>query len=151
MVPHLGSLLEHVQGLLDQANVVGRGRVDETRWLLAIDSFLEVTMKKNILHVELVKWPATGRDDTQDGPDDGWFDNWTEGLIIVNTSLLVVDADNPAGLVMGKNTVRVVLKCEDPFDCHNIGTRRSRNKMPCVIVDERLVLLNHCCTSVQVS
>jgi hypothetical protein len=113
LVPRSGSLLEPVQGLLEQVDVVGSGRVDETRRLLAVDSLLKVTMKKSIVHIELVKRPATGRGNTQDGPNGRRFDNRTEGLIVVDTNLLVVAADNPAGLVTGKSTIGVVLKRED--------------------------------------
>jgi hypothetical protein len=150
LVPRPGSLLEPVQGPLEQADVVGSGRVDETRRLLAVDSLLKVTMKESVLHIELVKRPTTGRGNTQDSSNGRRFDNRTEGLVVVDTSLLVVAANHPAGLVTGKSTIGVVLKREDPLARHNIGTRRSRDKTPCVVVDESLVL-SHCRTLVRVS
>jgi hypothetical protein len=86
LVPRSGSLLEPVQGLLEQADVVGSDRVDETRRLLAVDSLLKVTMKKSILHIELVKSPATGRGNTQEGLNGRRFDNRTEGLVVVESA-----------------------------------------------------------------
>jgi hypothetical protein len=151
LVPRPGSLLEPVQGLLEQADVVGSGRVDETRRLLAVDSLLKVTMKESVLHIELVKRPATRRGNTQDRLNGRRFDNRTEGLVVVDTSLLVVAVNHPAGLVTGKSTIGVVLKREDPLARPNIGTRRSRDKTPCVVVDESLVLLSHFRTLVRVS
>jgi hypothetical protein len=58
LVPRPRSLLESIQGLLEQADVIRSGSVDETRQLLAVDSLFKVAMKKGILHVQLVERPG---------------------------------------------------------------------------------------------
>jgi hypothetical protein len=131
--------------------VVRSSRVDETRRMLAVDSLLEVTMKKCILHVELVKRPATGHGSTQDSLNSRWFDNQIEGLVVIDASLLIVAADHLASLMTGRSTVGVVLEREDPLAQHNISTKRSRDETPCVVVDKSLVLLSHCRMPVCVS
>jgi hypothetical protein len=88
--------------------------------------------------------------ETQHSPDGRQFDNRAEGLIVVDTGLLVVVAGYPASLVTGKSTVEVVLMREDPLARHNIGTRRSRNETACPVVDERLVLVSRGRTPVRV-
>jgi hypothetical protein len=63
----------------------------------------------------MVKRPATGRSNTQDSPNSREFDNRTEGLVVIDASLLIVVADHPASLVTGKSTVGVVLERQDPL------------------------------------
>ena len=46
MTPITRSLLESIQGTLQQTNMIRGSWINETRWLLAVDCFLEVTMEK---------------------------------------------------------------------------------------------------------
>ena len=54
LVPSPGRLLESIQGLLQQADVVRGGRVNEARRLLAVDRLLKMPMEEGVLHVQLM-------------------------------------------------------------------------------------------------
>jgi hypothetical protein len=45
--------------------------------------------------------------------------------------------------VVGKHTTLVELVLEDPRACNHIGSRRPRDEVPCVVVDERSLLISH--------
>jgi hypothetical protein len=45
LVPSSRGLLQSVQGLLQEADVICSGGVDETWWLLAVDRLVEVAVK----------------------------------------------------------------------------------------------------------
>jgi len=143
LVPRPRGLLESIQGLLQQADMIWRSWVDKTRRLLAVDRLLQMAMKKSILHVELMDGPGARDGEAEDDPYRGWFDNWTEGLVVVDAVLLQEPANNPPGLVSSEGAIGVVLVLEDPLAGDDISMRRSRNKPPGVVVDERLVLVNH--------
>ena len=112
-------------------------RINKSRQLLAVDCLLQMTMKEGILHVELMDGEA------EDDPYRRRFDNQTESLVEVDAVLLREPANNPSGLVTSKGAVGVVLVLEDPLAGDDISARRSRNKPPGAVVDERLVLFNH--------
>jgi len=103
-----------------------------------------MAMKKIILHVELMDGPGVRDGEAEDDPYHGRFDNRTECLVVVDAVLLREPANNPPDLVSSEGAVGVVLVLEDPLVGDDISARRSRNKLPGAIVDERLVLVNHC-------
>jgi hypothetical protein len=57
LVPHVGSLLHAVEGLLQQTYMIRCKWVDEARWLLAVDGLLKTVMVKGILDIKLVDQP----------------------------------------------------------------------------------------------
>ena len=63
MVPSPWSLLEAVQGALQETDIVRVSRVDEAGRLLTVDGLLQVAVKKHILHVKLMNGPAAGGGD----------------------------------------------------------------------------------------
>ena len=75
------------------------GGVDKARWLLAVDNLLQVTVKKCVLHIELMDQPGVRGGDAEDDTYRRQFDNWTEGLVVVDAVLLGEAADHPAGFV----------------------------------------------------
>lgn len=78
MTPSTRSLLENIQGTLQQTNMIRGCWMNETRWLLAVDSFLEVTMEKSILDIQLMNGPIARSGDAEDSLDGGWFHHQTE-------------------------------------------------------------------------
>jgi hypothetical protein len=48
--------------------MIRSNRVEEAWWLLAVDGLLKMTVKKGILHAQLVKRPCTGGGKTQHSP-----------------------------------------------------------------------------------
>jgi hypothetical protein len=70
-------LFEVVEGL-ELANHVGVSRVDKPNGLSAVDCLCQGVVEKGVLHVELVYRPVPGQSESQDSPDGGRFDHWTE-------------------------------------------------------------------------
>ena len=112
-------------------------RIFKINGLSAVHSLRQSPMEKSILHVELMEGEA------EDDPYRRRFDNQTESLVEVDAVLLREPANNPSGLVTSKGAVGVVLVLEDPLAGDDISARRSRNKPPGAVVDERPVLVNH--------
>jgi len=102
-------------------------RVDEAWRLLTVDGLLKMTMKKGVLHVELVDRPRARGSNAENNPDGGRFNNWTEGLIVVDAVLLRETPDNPASLVPSKRTISIILVLENPLASDDVGARWTRN------------------------
>jgi hypothetical protein len=138
-----GACLQSVQGLLQVANMVGASKVDEARRLLAVDRLVKVSVKKSVLHVQLVNGPGTGSGDVEDCPDGRRFDHRAESPVVVDAVLLGEAANDLACLVPSKSTVGVVLMLEDPLPGDDVGSRRAWNKPPSTVVEEGLELVSH--------
>jgi hypothetical protein len=136
-------LLEAVEGALKKTNGIGARRVDEAGGLLTIDGLVQVTVKKGILHVQLVDRPLTRSSDAEDDPNRCRLDDGAERLVIVDAVSLGEAADDPASLMTSQRAVGVELMPEDLFAGDDIGARRPGDEAPCVVVDESLVLLSH--------
>jgi hypothetical protein len=117
-------------------------RVDKARRLLAIDSLVKVSMKKCVLHIQLVNGLGSGGDDDEDDSNHLWLDDATKGLIVFDVVALVEATDHPACFVSGKSTISTTL-FEDPLAYHNVSPKGARDEVPCVIFDKSLKLLSH--------
>ena len=102
LVPCPRCLLQSIQGLLEETDVIWSGGVDEARRLLAVDSLSEMAMEKCVLHVQLVDRPDARSGDAEGGPYRHWFDNRTEGLVVVDAVALGEASDHLARLVPGE-------------------------------------------------
>jgi hypothetical protein len=143
LVPRRGRLLESVQGLLQETDVVGSHRVNETERLLAVDGFVQMAVKEGVLHVQLMYRPGARGGDGEDDSDGGRFDNRAERLIVVDTVPLREAMNNPSGFMTSQRAVSIILVLEDPLAGDDVGMRRSRNKTPGAIVHKRLVFFGH--------
>jgi hypothetical protein len=52
-------LLQAVERLVEQADVLGLSRIDEARWLLAVDHLVKIAMQESVLNAELLNRPST--------------------------------------------------------------------------------------------
>ena len=143
LVPRPRGLLEAVKGALKKTDGVGTRQVDEAGGLLTVDRLVQVTVKKGILHVQLVDGPLTRSGDAEDDPNGGRLDDGAERLIVVDAVALGEAANDPASLVTSQGAIGVELVPEDPLACHHVGTWGPGNESPRVVVDESLVLLSH--------
>jgi hypothetical protein len=126
-VPSPGRLLKSVEGLLQETDVVGSRQVNEPGWLLTVNHLVQMTVKKRVLHVQLMDRPGTRDGDAEDDPNGGRFDDRAKSLIVVDTVTLREATNYPSGFMTSQRTVRVELVLEDPLAGDDIGTRRSRN------------------------
>jgi len=118
-------------------------RVVETGRMLIVDSLLQVTVKKHILHVKLMNGPATRGSNAEDDTDGGRFNNRAERLDVVDAMALSEATDHSMGLLMSESAVGVEFMLINPFARHNVGTRMSVYKSPIVVVDQGVVLIHH--------
>ena len=143
LVPRPRSLLEAVEGSLEETHMVVVSRVNKARRLLTVDGLLQVAVKKSVLHIQLVDQPATGSGDAEDDANRRRLDDRVEGLIVVDAVALSEAVNNPASLVTGKGTVGVEFMIINPLASHNVRARWSRDETLGVVVDEGLVLVRH--------
>jgi hypothetical protein len=110
-----------------------------------------MTMKKGILHVELVDRPRARCSNAENNVDGGRFNNWIEGLIIVDAVLLRETLDNLASLVSSKRTISIILVLENPLASDDVGTRWTRNQPSGVVINKSLKFLRHSSTPLRIS
>jgi hypothetical protein len=123
--------------------VIGGGRVEKARRLLTVDCLVEMAVEEGVLHVQLLDRPGARDGDVENSPDGGWFDDWTEHLVVVDVVPLREPSNDPPGLMASQGAVSTELVLEDSLAGDDVGTRRSRNNTPGAIVDKRLVLISH--------
>ena len=119
-------------------------RVDESRWLLAVNSLIQMTMKKGVLDIQLMNRPGTRRSNAENNPNRCWLNNWIESLFVVDAILLRKSSNNPQSFVTSKRAIRVILMLENPLAGDNVGTRRPWYESPSAIVNKCLVFIHHC-------
>ena len=115
LVPSPRSLLEAIEGLVEPTDMLRMIRVDEARWLLAVDHLVKITMEKGVLDVELVYRPCTRDGDAEDDADGGGLDDGAKCLVKVDARLLRKATNHPSSLVASKATIRCELMLEEPF------------------------------------
>ena len=123
--------------------MVGGRRVDKAGRLLAVDGFVQMAVKKSVLHIQLMYRPGARGGDAEDGPDGGRFDNRAERLVVVDAVPLREATNNPSSFMTSQRAINIILVLEDPLVGDDVGTRRSRNKTPGAIVHKRLVFFGH--------
>jgi hypothetical protein len=105
-------------------------RVDETRGLAAEDCLRERGVEEGIFDVELLNGLVTGDSSGEHRANSDRFDNWAEGLIVVDSGALSGTPKDPTGLVPIKGPVSTELVHEDPLTGDNVGALRLGNQLP---------------------
>lgn len=98
-------------------------------------------MEESVLDVKLVYRPGASGGNAEDGVDGGRLDDGAERLIVVDTVSLGVATNDPMGLVTSQCALGMELVLEYAFDGDDVGAGRTGHEMPCVVVDEGLVLI----------
>jgi hypothetical protein len=98
--PGTRGLFETIEGFVKSTYVSRSLGVNETGGLLAVDNFVEMTMKKGVFDIKLVDRPGVRESKREDDANGGgWFNDRTKSLIEVDSRLLRKPADHPAGLM----------------------------------------------------
>ena len=95
--------------------MIGLGGVNKPSRLDAVDCLIQGAMEKGILHIKLVNRPGARQSQSENHPDGGWLDNWTEGFIVVNAWPLCEPAEDLASFVAVKRTIGLELVAKDPL------------------------------------
>jgi hypothetical protein len=66
-----------------------------------------------------------------------------ESFIVVNAVLMRKTATNPASFIARETTVGVEFLTKNPLTRNDVSTRRSRNKLPGVILKKGRKLISH--------
>jgi hypothetical protein len=91
-------------------------QIDETRWLLAINCLIQMTMKKCILDIQLMNGLGTRGSNAENNLDRGRFNNWTECLVVVNVVPLRKSTNNPSSFVTSKRAIIMMFMLEYPLE-----------------------------------
>jgi len=108
-------------------------------------------LKKGILDVKLMNRPIPGVSYSENCTDSGWFDNGTEGFLVVNAGALSEAAKDPTSLLTVQRAISMKFMFENPFSGDHIGIGGPRNKIPSVVVHESGIFLFHGTTPVRIS
>jgi hypothetical protein len=100
-------------------------------------------VEESVRHVELVNRPVLGQGQSQNSPDGGRLDHWTEGLVVVDPRALGEAPEHIMGLVPLQGSVSMQFHLEDPFPGDHVGARRRRRQVPGVVSLKGLVLRFH--------
>jgi hypothetical protein len=126
--------------------MIGLGGVNKLSRLDAIHCLIQGAMEESILHIKLVNWLGARQSQSENHPDCGWLDNWSERFIIVNARLLCEAAKDPTSFVAVKRAIRLELVMKNPLASDEVDTRRARHQGPGVIVLQSVKLGLHSLT-----
>ena len=107
-------------------------------------------MQEGILDVQLMHGPPASESQREHCANGSWLHYWAGGLVVVDTGALSKAPENPACLVPLKSTVGPAFVSPDPLAGDDVGARRTRYQIPCLVAEERSVLLFHRAASVRV-
>jgi hypothetical protein len=85
--------------------------------------------------------PVLRKGKREDDTNSGGFHNRTERLIKINDRLLGKPTHHPMSFVTSERSIRVVFVAKDPFATDNVGAGRGRDKSPCIVCHESVILL----------
>jgi hypothetical protein len=100
-------------------------------------------MQECVLHIKLVDKSGMGDDQRKHHAKGGLLDHWAEGLIVVNTGPLGEAMKDPMSLVLLQGVIRVELVLKDPFAGDDVGTNKTRDKIPSVVGDQSIIFFMH--------
>jgi hypothetical protein len=98
-------------------------------------------VEKNVLHVELLKWPVTGNSNGEHRAHGGWFHNRAERLIVVHIRALSETPEDPTSLVAIEGAVGAKLVGENPLAGDDVRVTRPGNKFLGPVAHEGPVLI----------
>lgn len=103
-----------------------------------------MSMQERIGYIKLSNWPFRHSGKRKDNPNCGWFDDWTERLVIINSRLLHKPFSNQPSFVTLNISISFPFNPETPFIAHNICVWRAWNQLPCFILQKSINFTLHC-------
>jgi hypothetical protein len=126
--PSARSLLKAIKGATKVANHTLRDRIP--RWRAHVNILIQLTIKKNILHIKLRDGPLPNRSHNKKSANSGHMSNRSKNLIIITTLLLLKTTSNETSLIALKRTIRANLNLIDPLTSDRTNTWRTGHKIP---------------------
>lgn len=97
------------------------GRIKKTRWLLTINTFSKMGMKKSVFNIMLMDNPRLGGSQRENNRNGCWFDHETKSLIKISVGFFRKTTNYPTSLVTSKTTIGMKFMTKDTFTKDNIG------------------------------
>ncbi|CAL1367485.1 unnamed protein product [Linum trigynum] len=129
MILVAGSLTKTIDGLVKAADT-GVTRTGKALRNFHVNFFLEVTMKKCVVDIQLVKMPSASGSNSNDTANNDELGYWDESVMVINAFDLGEAFRNETSLVALNRPIRVELDLEDPFTLDNLFTRRKESESP---------------------
>lgn len=87
-----------MDGFVQFAHVIWMDRIYKSLGLFHVDLFIEHTMQEGVENIQLLKCPVEVSCKSQNQAYGSRFDNWTKGVMIVNTTQLIKPLGDEASL-----------------------------------------------------
>jgi hypothetical protein len=139
--PSSRSLLKAIKGVTKVTNHTLRNRIP--RWWTHVNLLMQLTIKKDILDINLRDGPLPNRSHDK-SVNSGHMSNMSKGLIIITTVLLLKTTGNKMSLIVLKRIVRASLNLIDPLTSDQMNTWGIGHKIPCASLLKSRNLLSYC-------
>jgi hypothetical protein len=126
-MPSTRSLLKAIESLNKATEMMRASWINKTRGLAHINLFLQDSMKKGILNIQLTKRSSTSNCKREQKTNSSWLDHRTERVLIIKTMSLLEAFSNQSSLVPFNGSVSMFFNLEDPPGINDIDTRFRRN------------------------
>jgi hypothetical protein len=103
-------------------------------------------MQKSVLNIKLSEMPSMSNSQGEQKPNSRGLNHMAKRIFIVNAMALLESLCNEARFIALDRAIGVSFNFEHPFRINNVDLGWRRNKCPCVIAEESLILLLHCIT-----
>src|ERR1044072_7978535 len=108
----------------------GEARINKARRMFHVNCLNEMTMKKSIFDIQLMKLPTMKNSKRQDKTNSSCFDNRTESEGIIKSWNLRETLSHQRRLYALNCAITFELGTKDPLATNDIGSRRARNQSP---------------------
>jgi hypothetical protein len=126
--PSPRSLLKAIKGATKVTNHTLRDRI--SRWWTHVNVLMQLTIKKDILHIKLRDGPLLNRSHNKKSVNSDHMSNMSKSLIIITTLLLLKTMSNKTSLIALKRTIRASLNLIDPLTSNRMNTWGTGHKVP---------------------
>jgi hypothetical protein len=114
------SLLKAIKGVTKVTNYALKDRIP--RWSTHVNILMQLTIKKDILHIKLRDGPAPNKSHDKKNANSGHMSNMSKSLIIISTMLLLKIMSNKTCLISLKRTIKVSLNLIYPLTSDQMNT-----------------------------
>jgi hypothetical protein len=132
MKPSTWCLFETIERF-NKTNMTWVVGINETRRLLTISNFSEVTMKKDIFYAKLMNRPRVSKGKRKNDPNSGGINDETKSLIEIGIQLLGETTDNPTSFMASKRTINIIFVAKYPFATYDVCIGRRRDQGPSLV------------------
>jgi hypothetical protein len=95
--------------------------------------------------------PGRGDSNAKNSLNSARLDNMGENFIVVDVMLLRKTTTSPTRFVVRETTIGMTFLMKDPFSRDNVSTSRSWNKLPGIILKQRMKLFFHCSRPIRIN